>query len=316
MKQTLLILTIIIGLTTLFTACGTAEKPTAKADKKNDWQQKLLDVRKEKDHYFKTGATSPMAGLKRITVKNDKETFVTETNETITFSDKKEDGARFSMAFNEGKWSWQSFDDLVSGKAGGKNLEPGSPLPGRTVFTVRRFTIVTYPSPEAITIVVFDPQRPVIKNFSHLLYFPPDRKYAVNAKLEKFETIETIKVLTTRNLVKNYHKYAKVRFELDGKTYYLTAFKFSLDKKAPGSKYLFIPFSDATCGEESYEVGRFLEIDEPENENFVLDFNRCFNPLCNYADVYNCPVPPLENHLEVKIEAGEKCYPKSEKSEG
>ena len=40
----------------------------------------------------------------------------------------------------------------------------------------------------------------------------------------------------------------------------------------------------------------------------TIDFNRCYNPWCAFSDGYNCPVPPKENHFEVKIEAGEKMF--------
>ncbi len=46
-----------------------------------------------------------------------------------------------------------------------------------------------------------------------------------------------------------------------------------------------------------------------KGSEFVLDFNRCYNPLCNYSPAYNCPLPPLENFLDVAIPAGEKAYP-------
>ena len=62
-------------------------------------------------------------------------------------------------------------------------------------------------------------------------------------------------------------------------------------------------------GKDSYEVGRFLDVPEPAGEEFVLDFNRCYNPLCNYSPAYNCPLPPLENILDIAISAGEKTYP-------
>ena len=62
-------------------------------------------------------------------------------------------------------------------------------------------------------------------------------------------------------------------------------------------------------GRESYEVGRFMDAAEPAGEEFVLDFNRCYNPLCNYSPAYNCPLPPLENFLDVAVPAGEKAYP-------
>ena len=72
---------------------------------------------------------------------------------------------------------------------------------------------------------------------------------------------------------------------------------------------LFIAFRDATTSRETYGAGRYLQIDEPQTEEFVLDFNRAFNPLCNYSDAYNCTLPLRENHLKVAINAGEKTYP-------
>ncbi|HNR37719.1 MAG TPA: DUF1684 domain-containing protein, partial [Acidobacteriota bacterium] len=62
-------------------------------------------------------------------------------------------------------------------------------------------------------------------------------------------------------------------------------------------------------GAETYPAGRFLDLDEPAGETVVLDFNRAYNPLCNYSPAYNCPIPPAENRLPVAIRAGELTYP-------
>jgi uncharacterized protein (DUF1684 family) len=300
---------VIFSVIALFVQTGAGEDGERSVAENKAWQQALLEERKNKDHEFKTSPTSPMAGLKRFNVNAHKKTFVMENNGAITLSEKKGTGAAFSLLCSKNKWYWECLKASIICTAGGKTLQTGAVLPGRTVFKVGRCTVVTYPSTEKLTLVVFDPKRPQIEEFSHLLYFLPDPKYAVSAVLEKFPNPEKIKILTSRNEIKIYHKYAKVRFQLDGKSLQLTAYKFSMDEKNPASKYLFIPFSDATSGKETYEVGRFLEIHEPESNQFILDFNRCFNPLCNYAPVYNCPVPPLENHLEIPIKAGEKTYP-------
>jgi hypothetical protein len=71
--------------------------------------------------------------------------------------------------------------------------------------------------------------------------------------------------------------------------------------------YLFIPFTDLTNSNETYGGGRYIEAKIPvEGELLELDFNKCFNPYCHYSTGYNCPVPPRENFLNTKIEAGEK----------
>ncbi|MCP5045914.1 MAG: DUF1684 domain-containing protein, partial [bacterium] len=75
------------------------------------------------------------------------------------------------------------------------------------------------------------------------------------------------------------------------------------------SDTLFIPYNDKSNGSGSYDAGRYLDIPEPKGAQMVLDFNFSYNPLCNYSDAYNCPIPPRENNLEVAINAGEKTYP-------
>ncbi|HNZ97831.1 MAG TPA: DUF1684 domain-containing protein, partial [Thermoanaerobaculia bacterium] len=39
-----------------------------------------------------------------------------------------------------------------------------------------------------------------------------------------------------------------------------------------------------------------------------LDFNRAYNPPCAFTPYATCPVPPRENRLPFRVEAGEKRY--------
>ena len=77
------------------------------------------------------------------------------------------------------------------------------------------------------------------------------------------------------------------------------------------SDYLFIPFKDGTTKEDiTYEGGRYMDMVTSDftSEFVTIDFNKCYNPWCAYADGYSCPVPPKENKLRVSIYAGEKLY--------
>jgi uncharacterized protein (DUF1684 family) len=71
-------------------------------------------------------------------------------------------------------------------------------------------------------------------------------------------------------------------------------------------EYLFCPFKDKTNGNQTYGSGRFLDFEEKDLENMVLDFNYAYNPYCAYNSNYSCPIPPFENHLDVEVLAGEK----------
>jgi len=74
---------------------------------------------------------------------------------------------------------------------------------------------------------------------------------------------------------------------------------------------LFLPFRDATAGDESYGAGRYL-LDTvkgadlgAEAGRLVLDFNFAYNPSCAYDPRWACPLAPPANRLAVAIRAGE-----------
>jgi uncharacterized protein (DUF1684 family) len=183
----------------------------------------------------------------------------------------------------------------------------GSALDGPATFDVAGLTLRFYPSEDRVTFIVHDPERPEKTSFEHLLYFPPDRSYEVQATLVPIPDPDEVEMLTSQGLKKTFYRYARLQFEIDGKEEELVAYKSVLSGE--GSELLFIPFRDATSGKETYGGGRFMDVEEPEGDTLVLDFNRAYNPLCNYSPGFNCPIPPRENHLTVPIRAGEKAYP-------
>jgi len=75
---------------------------------------------------------------------------------------------------------------------------------------------------------------------------------------------------------------------------------------------LFIPFRDATSGQETYGAGRYLDLEADQHltadGKWIVDLNRAYNPWCAYSEDYVCPFVLPENWLEVPIRAGEKSY--------
>ena len=76
---------------------------------------------------------------------------------------------------------------------------------------------------------------------------------------------------------------------------------------ADGDQLWFI-FRDLTSGSETYPAARFLYADAPQDGWTVLDFNMAYNPPCAFNPHTTCPLPPRENRLPVRIEAGELNY--------
>ena len=75
----------------------------------------------------------------------------------------------------------------------------------------------------------------------------------------------------------------------------------------PQSLELFFILRDQTSGKETYGAGRFLYSDLPAAE-LVLDFNKAYNPPCAFTPFATCPLPPPQNWLPVRVEAGEMTY--------
>jgi len=136
-------------------------------------------------------------------------------------------------------------------------------------------------------------------------FFEIDSTYRVVAQYEKLELPIIILMKTSTSRLPEYIVYAKATFELKGKSHELVLYK----SKSPPSDpeyldYLFLPFTDLTNGEETYDVGRYIDIKIPDGDTVVIDFNKSYNPYCAYNKGYSCPIPPEENHLNVKIKAG------------
>ena len=148
-----------------------------------------------------------------------------------------------------------------------------------------------------------------IKHFEALEFFPINESYNVVAffmkkKGKKFE----MNTSTDRKPI--YQKVGELHFIIIDQPGMLSVYKnVEYSKTKEGKDYLFIPFKDFTNGSESYGGGRYLDITKPEKrEKWILDFNKSYNPYCSYSDRYSCPIPPEENHLKIKINAGVKKY--------
>ena len=75
---------------------------------------------------------------------------------------------------------------------------------------------------------------------------------------------------------------------------------------------IFIPFRDATSGDESYGAGRYLWDSAKgadlgsEADLLTLDFNYAYHPSCVQDPRWSCPLAPQENWLPVPVRAGER----------
>ncbi len=147
------------------------------------------------------------------------------------------------------------------------------------------------------------------RRFKGLNYFPVDLAYRVKVKFLKTENPVLFTMKTTTNRFPEYIKYGEVHFSLLESNYILEVYQSpEIMKRAGYEDYLFIPFTDETNGNETYDIGRYLEFRIPTSEDVILDFNQSYNPYCSYSPNYSCPIPPAVNNLPIAIKAGEKKF--------
>ena len=145
-----------------------------------------------------------------------------------------------------------------------------------------------------------------LKNFRGLDFFAYDSIYLVTAKLTKTPKEKPFMMLTTTDMMVEYIKYGTISFELLSNQYSLDIYKNLEDPNERDN--LFLPFLDDTNGNESYGGGRYINLDIPQVDNLIIDFNSAFNPYCVYDEKYSCPIVPRENYLPLEIKAGVKNF--------
>ena len=139
-----------------------------------------------------------------------------------------------------------------------------------------------------------------IDKFLPLSYFAIDESYAVPAQLDPAPERIAVTMPTSTGQLRTVERVGTLKFNLKGQPLKLTAF---LEE---GSRRLFVPFSDLTSGTETYQAGRYMNLDPSPSGIYIVDFNVAYNPYCYYNPSYDCPLPPAENRLTVPIRAGER----------
>ncbi len=143
------------------------------------------------------------------------------------------------------------------------------------------------------------------RKFKGLIYYPIDPKYSMIGSIEKYPTEPKplyITLPTNKERGRKYVKYGRFNFKWEGKEYVLQIYR------PLGGGELFLPFKDKTSKTETYPKGRYLYIEPMAGGKVLIDFNRAYNPFCQFNTKYTCPFPLEENWLDIAIRAGEKRF--------
>ena len=136
-------------------------------------------------------------------------------------------------------------------------------------------------------------------SFKGLRYFDdnPDLRFVLTPM--EFESQDLIEIQTSTGDLAKFTRWGLISFEVAGQKAQLTLLKDA------GSGEFFLPFADATSGDQTYGAGRYLDVEELPDGTLLVDFNYAYNPYCAYNESWSCPLTPPENRLTVAVRAGE-----------
>lgn len=153
---------------------------------------------------------------------------------------------------------------------------------------------------DLIGIRLRDTAHPAIAEFEGITMFPVSLDWRIPATFDSYDPPRILEVPNVLGQISEQPSPGAVVFRIGGE-------RFRLDVTGdPEGQSLSVVFGDETNGLETYGGGRFLTVPAPDEEGrLFIDFNRSYNPPCVFTAFATCPLPPPQNKLPVRIEAGE-----------
>ena len=187
---------------------------------------------------------------------------------------------------------------LVDGDALVRGKDQPEPSEIRFSDTVTGFVIAG--DEGAYALRVWDSQSEGIREFGSIDAFGYNPEWVITATFTENPAGTTMgfEHLKDNGKTKEQVIPGEITFTKDGVEYNLAAFK--------AGRALQLVFADATNGDSTYSVGRFLFVAPNPDGTITHDFNRAVLPPCAFSYNFNCPLPPKQNRFAVPIEAGEK----------
>lgn len=192
-------------------------------------------------------------------------------------------------------------EGTVDGKpVGPRELRPDVPGPEDVLKLGPRLTLHVIERGGRYGIRLKDRESALLKEFTGLRWFPVQEDYRVEARFVPYASPKKIAVPNILGQVEELPSPGYAAFAIGGREVRLDPVL-----EEPGATELFFIFRDQTTGKQTYPAGRFLYAPMPKDGRVTLDFNKAYSPPCAFTPYATCPLPPKQNRLPVRIEAGE-----------
>jgi uncharacterized protein (DUF1684 family) len=164
------------------------------------------------------------------------------------------------------------------------------------------------PGTDRLWLRVWDEDSPKRETFQLPESFPVDTNWRIAARFEPYGESRALPVADVKEGILEYQTPGELVFQVNGETHRLIAVANA------NSTSFHVMLWDPTAIEETYQLGRYLSVPIPQEENWtieeegwtIMDFNRTRNPPCVFSAFSVCALPPRENRLAIPITAGEK----------
>jgi uncharacterized protein len=152
---------------------------------------------------------------------------------------------------------------------------------------------------ELLGIRLYNADNELVDQFEGFPRYPTRTEYYVEAELITEGVPDSVKITNILGQEDLIASPGVLRFMVGGNEYRLTT--------TVGGERMFVLVGDMTNQDETYQAGRYLYVDMPSQGEKVttIDFNKLYNPPCAYSAYTTCQLPPSENRLKVRLEAGE-----------
>jgi uncharacterized protein (DUF1684 family) len=267
------------------------------------WEKSLVDwrARAEKGLRADNGWLT-LAG--RFVMKPGVNTFGTGPDNDIVFPEGLGPARMGTITIAGGKVTMKLVPGLKvrRGSAEFDEVVLGTDLEKRDWVTMGRAAMHVIALEKRYVLRLADNESEVRKRFVSRVWYAPDADYRVTARFVPYPPGRKLTIVNVLDEASDEISPGYVEFDLGGRTHRLDA--------VGEDEGLFFVLRDDTAGDTTYRPGRFLYVaKKPEpGKPFELDLNRVYNPPCAFSEYTTCPLPPKQNILKVRVEAGEK-YP-------
>ncbi len=290
---------ILILIAVIITACGNPERELGPAPVSDNYEQEVQEWIDDRIETLKepTGWLR-LAGM--FVLEEGENRFGSGSDQDIQFPEGTIPNYAGTFVLEDGIVEMITADGVEITSAG-ENVDQMTIYDGDEAPEISHGSLVWHviQRQDLIAIRLYNTENQKADRFDGFGRYPIKSEWNLKARFDAHPAGTTIPVANVLGQTDDVGNPGSLIFEKDEETYTLEA----LDSS---SGRLFLIVGDKTNQTETYQAGRFMYVDYPDENGYTtIDFNKIYNPPCAYNLYTTCQLPPPSNRLDLSITAGE-----------